>query len=420
MEASSIIVMIGDLFGGFLASLAFVGAVGMVWPDAVTPSLTAASLAVGMAFPFAGSLGPVSVLPAAALEAPVSFSFAVASLGLLNFLIYSGAGRVLLALTLGKRISSLKLRKWISTIPGNPTCLDPLLAVTFGSFPELNDNGAILPFVDTSRGPVLLHGAPPKGCRYWGIQAFLARAKSHKPAQCLRDSDIKLNSQGLYTVVLSTLKEKPAWVDRDETVTWLPLPDNQEGTDSNSNSSCSLCLRAFCLPPGESFRCPDVYMLGASGLGTPSSNNGAAAEAMRATAPLDLDDQVRTGGGWAAQQGSGATHRRLIAALGVNLLLLLAVPALTSAFGDSALSIAAAAATVVAWGALLSAVLYQVGYCSLVEFMSTARLLCYVPATYACFSVLHAYSFLYHLIIIVFSAYTSVVIVDVLPSCRCP
>lgn len=357
MDASRIIVDIGDFFGSFLGSMAFVGAVGMVWPGGVTPSLTAASLAVGLVFPFAGSLGPELVFPSAALGAPYSFASAVASLGLLNFFIYSGAGRVLLALTLGTRIPHLKLRKWISTIPGNPTCLDPLLAVTFGSFPELNDNGAILPFVDTSSGPVLLRGAPPKGCRYWGLQAFLARAKSHKPAQCLRDSDIKLNSEGLYTVVLSTLKEKPAWVDGDETVTWLPLPDQQRGTDgsSNNNSSCSLCLRAFCLPPGESFRCPDVYMLGAR-----SSDVGGATEAMRASTPLDLDDQVRTGGGWAAQRGSGTTHRRLTAALVVNFCLLLAVPAVISACGGEGGGALSAAGTLVAWGALLGAVLYKV------------------------------------------------------------
>lgn len=359
MDASRIIVAIGDLFGSFLGSMAFVGAVGMVRPDAVTPSLTAASLAVGLVFPFAGSLEIESVIPSAALGAPYFFAFGVASLGLLNFFIYSGAGRVLLALTLGKRIPRLKLRKWISTIPGNPTCLDPLLAVTFGSFPELNDNGAILPFVDTSSGPVLLRGAPPKGCRYWGIQAFLARAKSHKPAQCLRDSDIKLNSRGLYTVVLSTLHEKPTWVDGDETVTWLPLLDKQEGTDgsSNNNSSCSLCLRAFCLPPGESFRCPDVYMLGTSR----SSDVGGATEAMRASTPLDLDDQVRTGGGWAAQRGSGTTHRRLTAALVVNFCLLLAVPAVTSGCGGEGGNVLSATGTLVAWGALLGAVLYQVG-----------------------------------------------------------
>jgi len=85
-------------------------------------------------------------------------------LGVLNFLIVSGAGRIILALTLGKRVKALRLRQWISTIPGNPTCLDPLLAVIFGSFPELNDFSSILPFADLSQGPVVLRGMPPR-CR---------------------------------------------------------------------------------------------------------------------------------------------------------------------------------------------------------------------------------------------------------------
>ena len=94
-------------------------------------------------------------------------SFGTASLlGFLNFLIVSGAGRVILSLTLGKAFPFLKLKKWISTIPGNPTAMDPLLAVTFGAYPELNDHGSLLPFTDLTRGSLLLHGFPPK-CRYW-------------------------------------------------------------------------------------------------------------------------------------------------------------------------------------------------------------------------------------------------------------
>jgi hypothetical protein len=328
--------------------LAFVGVAGMLCPNAVTPASTAAAVALGLSSPFTGSLGPASVLLAAVLAAPGWFS-AVAALGLLNFLVCSGAGRVLLALALGPRVPCLKLKQWISTIPGNPTCLDPLLAVTFGAFPELNDNGAILPFVDTSRGPVLLHGAPPQGCRYWGLQAFLARATSHQPAQCLRDSDVKLNAEGRYTVVLSSAAQKPAWVTTDDTVTWLPLPDQHV---ADGHSSCSICLRAFCLPPGESFGCPGVWMLGADGPAT-STTVRCAADAMRASTREVLADEVRVGGGWAAQQGSGAPHRRLAAAVGLNLALLLAAPAVAAA-GE------VAAATVVAWGALLGAALYQV------------------------------------------------------------
>jgi hypothetical protein len=121
------------------------------------------------------------------------------ALGFLNFLIVSGAGRILLSLTLGKRFPIFKLKRWISTIPGNPFCLDPLLAVVFGSYPELNDFNSILPFIDLKRGAILLKGFPPK-CRYWGLQAFLAAAPSHKLEQCLRDSEIELEADGSYEV----------------------------------------------------------------------------------------------------------------------------------------------------------------------------------------------------------------------------
>ena len=84
--------------------------------------------------------------------------------GFMNFLVYSGAARIFLGMLLGRRLPFLRIKKWISNIPGNPSCLDPLLCAFIGPFPELNDFNSVLPGLRLDQGCVLLHGVPPR-CR---------------------------------------------------------------------------------------------------------------------------------------------------------------------------------------------------------------------------------------------------------------
>ena len=96
------------------------------------------------------------------------FDFALVAMslfaGFMNFLVYSGAARIFLGMLLGRRLPFLRIKKWISNIPGNPSCLDPLLCAFIGPFPELNDFNSVLPGLRLDQGCVLLHGVPPR-CR---------------------------------------------------------------------------------------------------------------------------------------------------------------------------------------------------------------------------------------------------------------
>jgi hypothetical protein len=94
----------------------------------------------------------------------LSSLFAVGTIGFMDFLLASGLLKTLTSMFLGSKFKSLKLiNGWISNIPGNPTCLDHLVTVLLGPYPEMNDFNAILTGVPLD-GPVLLHGVSPK-CR---------------------------------------------------------------------------------------------------------------------------------------------------------------------------------------------------------------------------------------------------------------
>jgi hypothetical protein len=254
-------------------------------------------------------------------------------IGVANFLIYSGAGRILLSLTLGRRlIPALRVRRWISNIPGNPSSLDPLLCAFFGPYPEQNDFNSVLPGLRLDEGPVLLRGFPPPRCRYWSLQAFLPNAKHNSRAQCLRDDEIPLNAaDGSYTVVLSRRAEKPAWAQGS--TAWIEVPD---GADH-----CILCLRAYCPKPGEGFLAPDVW----TKLPRTAASADAAIAALLSSpskGPEALDGRVRVAGMWPAQRGVGSAEHRLWQAICFNGLLLTltsdwphAMPLLVSSLSSS-------------------------------------------------------------------------------------
>jgi hypothetical protein len=75
---------------------------------------------------------------------------AVLLLGLADFMVATGALRAILNVVLGPFFPALKYNAWISNIPGNPTCLDHLIAAFFGPFPENNDFNSVLTGEHTS------------------------------------------------------------------------------------------------------------------------------------------------------------------------------------------------------------------------------------------------------------------------------
>jgi len=131
----------------------------------------------------------------------------------------------------------------------------------------------------------------------------------------------------------------------------------------DSADRCSICLRAFCVAPGETFRCPDVWFLGGGGAGSKAAAAASAASVVGSLGPPEaLGDSDRTGGQWAAQCGVGslflgARHHRLGLACWVNGFLLVAVDALRDA-GVTPAAGGGLQPSVVAWGALCGLAFY--------------------------------------------------------------
>jgi len=232
--------------------------------------------------------------------------------GFVDFMVVTGAMRALINIIFGAAIPAARYNRWVSNIPGNPTSLDYLLVAFFGPFPEMNDFNSVLTQIPFRRGPVLLKGVPPR-CRYWSFQVFLPGAKSNSTEQCLRDTEISLEPDGSYTVVLSTVATKPKWPGAN----WIEIPEDV--------SKGILCLRCYCPRNGEAFKAPDVWF-GAGKAVQGASSAAAAVAAANAVfgSPEQLGNQLRVPGMHPAQIGPGALHHRLSAAVALNAALLVA------------------------------------------------------------------------------------------------
>lgn len=203
---------------------------------------------------------------------------------------------------------------WVSNIPGTPTQFSTVLTCFVGPFPELNDFNAIQMSAPVDK-PLVLRGTPPTHCRYWSFQAFLYGVKTHKTEQTLRDTQITLDDDGSYTVVLSKAAHKPAWATN-----WIPIPDDHD--------ACILCERCYAPKPGVRFLAPDMHPYPTGPDGQPPQFPSAAA-AVAAIPAQPVQWQSRVPGMWAGHSpltAHGHQSLRQRKAAGICLALLVLWP----------------------------------------------------------------------------------------------
>ena len=171
----------------------------------------------------------------------------------------------------------LPLPKWISNIPGTPSCADAVTVAALGPFPELNDHNAI---VASTPLPCTLRGKVP-GAKYWSVQVFFPATEKVAANTMVCDREIPIEADGTYALEISD--SRPA----DPRVAWIDA--------GGAPRAKLIVIRAFCVPPGTAWRAPAV-------------RPGTAVDGL-AAAPWRITGTERTAGPCASWHASGPAHR---------------------------------------------------------------------------------------------------------------